>query len=77
MKMKYHKPKQLQLFRFVACFMSECCAKPHLWAQAVHGETYEEAKQKFIREVSEDGNREVFEIIEVTNGMGEVEEVES
>lgn len=65
----------MYLYRFVACFQSGSCDEPHLWGQAVHAKTYKEAKAKVIAELQKD-DRVVFEIMDVTNGIGAVEEVQ-
>ena len=66
--------KRTDLYRFVACFTGDCCSSPHLWAQAVHATSLKEAKRKVIDEIAS-GGREVYEIVHVTAGIGEVEEV--
>lgn len=67
--------QQQKLFRFVICFTGECCADPHLWGVSVHAETPRQAKQRAIAIVIADKSRAAFEIIEVTHGLGTVEEI--
>lgn len=62
-------------YTFVFAFMGECCARPHLWAQSSRGRTRNEAYRKALRQVQSDG-RDVAEVLEIKEAVGDVEEVE-
>lgn len=67
----------MRLYRFVACFTGECCIRPHLWYQEVRATNAETAKKKVIRDIRHGGTRTIHEIVETTDGMAQVEEVEN